>query len=348
MIKSLKIKNFRNFDEKELFFSDKRNIIVWENGRWKTNILESISLVSLNSIINVDFEDLVKKDMDVFFIKASLDSWDSVSISYDKQTNKKNYFFNEKRLSKTKLKEKSISSVSFSPIIMNLLYLSPSLRRNFLDTVLGSTFVEYSDYLKKYKTIVQNRNKILKNIRENKSSKSEIIFWNQKVIELSKIIYNYRFWLIEFLQEHIWESKQYFLWKIKNIDLVYKTKVTKDTIEEDIKTYLERNLDRDIMIWTSSIWPHVDDFEILADNTSVVNFASRWEIKSIILELKIAEIKFIEKYLNKKPILVIDDLFSELDENHKDMLLKKLNWYQTFISSINLDIDDDSKTFNLN
>lgn len=334
MIASLKLKNFRNFENIELFFDDKKNFVIWENWKWKTNILESISLLSLNSLVKIDFENLVKKGENIFYIEATLNDLSKVAISYDKTKNKKTYFINNKSTTRSKLSKYTIKSVVFSPIIMNMLYLSPSLRRDFLDSVLSSSFETYEKYLKNYKLILANRNKLLKNIKEAKSEKSEIKFWDDKFIEICKIIYNYRFWLVEYIKENISESKQYFSWKCEKVEFIYKTKVDKDNLESNIKSYLDKNLDRDILLWTTAIWPHIDDFDILLDDIPITEFASRGEVKSIILYLKLLEVKFIERYSQKQAILLIDDLLSELDENHKNMLLEKLNWYQTFISVI--------------
>lgn len=348
MIEYLRLKNFRNFDYIELFFEKNKNFIIWENWKWKTNILEAISLIWWNNLTKVNFENLVKKDETLFYIEAWLESWDKLSISYDKKNNKKKYILNTKSTTKSKLSKAWIIPVIFSPIIMNMLYLSPSLRRDFLDSILTISFENYDKYIKKFKTILITRNKILKNIKDWKSDKQELKFWDEKYIEICKIIYNYRFWIIDFLKENIVNSKSYFFWKIDTLELKYKTKIKKESIEEDIKKYLEKNTDRDIIIWTTQIWPHIDDFEIFVDEIPLIEFASRWEVKSIILELKLLEIKFIEKYTSKKPILLIDDLLSELDENHKNMLLNKLEDYQTFITSIKLENIWEHKLITLN
>ena len=347
MIKSLKLKNFRNFEDIDFYFEENKNFFVGENWKWKTNILEAISLISWNNITKISFENLVKKGQDLFYIEALLDNGDKVSISYDKKEKKKRYALNNKNTTKSKLLKTWFISVIFSPMIMNMFYLSPFLRRDFLDSTLCLAFEKYNSYLKTFKTILINRNKLLKNIKERNSDISEIKFWDKKYVEICKIIYNYRFWIIDFLKENIDSSKGYFFWKINKIEIRYKTKVNKDTIEEDIKNYLEKNIDRDIILTTTQIWPHIDDFEIFVDDVSLIEFASRWETKSIIIELKLLEIQFIEKYSSKKPILLIDDLLSELDENHKNLLLEKIQGYQTFITSIRLENIWEYKLINL-
>lgn len=334
MITELRLVNFRNFEQLKLNGLSKQNFLVWENGKWKTNILESISLLSNNSITWLSYDELVKRWEDYFFIEYLSDDWNKVSFSYTKEKKKKQFMLNNNKISKKKFNQITNKCVIFSPIIMNLMYLSPNLRRSFLDDLLKSSFDEYEELLTNYKKIIKHRNKTLKNILDWKSNIEEIKFWNEKFIEQASKIYKYRFKIINFLKSTIETTKEFFSWKVEKIEFIYNTKVSENTIEEDIRSYLEKNIDRDIILCRTPIWPHIDDFEILVDWIHLSHFASRWETKSMILWLKLLEWIFIEKMTGKKPILLIDDLLSELDNNHKDMLLKKIEYYQTFISSI--------------
>lgn len=334
MIKELKLVNFRNFKEKIINNFEIENFIIWENWKWKTNILEALSQLWNNSITKLNLDDLVAMWEDYFFIEIKDEKDNKYSFYYSKTDNKKNYLINNKKSSRKEFIEFAHSCVIFSPIMMNMVYLSPTLRRDFLDDTLKSSYHEYEKLLKDYKKILKSRNSTLKAIHDNKVKENEIDFWNNKFIDISCEIYKYRFKFIKFLEESIINTKEYFGSKIENITFDYKTKIDRDDIENSIKKYLEKNFKRDIVLWRTHIWPHVDDFEIKTDWVSLINYASRWETKSIIIYLKLLEGIFIEKKTSKKPILIIDDLLSELDENHKDMLLKKINYYQTFISNI--------------
>lgn len=342
MIKKIKLINFRNFEEKIIEFIPWKNFIIWENGKWKTNILESISILWNNSLLGLQYENLTKKNTNFFYVEYENTLSEKISISFDKENNKKKFLMNSKSLTKPKFKENTYKCVIFSPIIMNMMYLSPSLRRDFLDNILISSFPNYEKLLRDYKKVVQSRNRILKNISEWKSSRDEIKFWDDNFIDKAVKIYNFRFQIVNFISYKIQKSTLYFWDKVDEIKFVYKNKITdnhfninNDDIKKIIKEYLEKNFERDIILRKTNIWPHIDDFDILVDNIPLVNFASRWETKSIIIELKILEIAFIEKNINKKPILIIDDLLSELDDDHKNTLLERINDYQTFITSIN-------------
>ncbi len=338
MISSLKLTQFRNFQSREFFFSEAKNYIIWENGKWKTNILESLSLLTWNSITWINFENLINQDSDFFHIEMFNTKQDSLSIFYDKKLSKKKYALNSKATSKKKFIEISLKSVLFSPFTMNMMYLSPSLRRDFLDTILLSSFSEYSKVLKNYKKSLTNRNKVLKNISKNKSEKSEIIFWNNDFIKNAVEIYKYRKKIVDYLEKKSGKLSKGFNWKISDISFKYITNISLEAnIETQITHYLEKNLDRDIILKSTNIWPHRDDFNIiLNDSINLIDFASRWEVKTTILWLKNLEIKFIEKNTQRKPILIIDDLLSELDSTHKNYLIQSIHWYQTFISWIEL------------
>jgi DNA replication and repair protein RecF len=188
--------------------------------------------------------------------------------------------------------------------------------------------------LKDYKKILKSRNLALKAINEWKAKKEEIEFWNNKFIELSKKIYIYRFELVNFLKDLVINVKESLSWKIKNVSFEYVTKVDRENVENSLKIYLEKNFDRDIILQKTHIWPHIDDFVIKIDEINITQYASRWEVKSIMIYLKLLEWLFIEKKTWKKPIMIIDDLISELDLMRKNILIEKIKYYQSFISCV--------------
>lgn len=337
MINSLKLVNFRNFSDKKIEKFELKNFIVWENWRGKTNTLEALSILWNNSILKLSLDDLVKVWEDYFFLEIEDSEKWKIWFYYSKKDKRKNFLLNWKKITKKIFLENSYSCVIFSPIVMNMMYLSPTLRREFLDEVLKSSFYDYEVLLKDYKKILKSRNSCLKAIYEWKASKEEIFFWDKKFIEISEKIYNYRFQLIDFFEKSIKNIENYFSVKFEQICFNYVSKVSKNTVWQDIKKYLEKNIDRDIILWRTSIWPHIDDFDIILDWISLSKFASRWEVKSVIIYIKLLEGIFIEKKTLKKPILIIDDLLSELDDNHKNILIDKIIYYQSFISNIRED-----------
>ncbi len=334
MFTSLKLKNFRNFEDKEFFFVKNRNFIIWNNWVWKTNILEAISLIYQKNFLNQEISSLVKNDSKFWFIEITKIDWKKFAISFDKEKNTKKLLVNWKATTKKKFIELLEKIIIFQPMDMNMMYLSPSLRRDFLDDILWSTFEWYEKINKDYKNIVKNRNKLLKNIRDWKATKNELMFWDNNLVQKSIQIYTYRKKINLFFEGNIWVMRELLNFKVNDINYKYITKVDLDDVENSIKKYLSKNIDRDIIIWNTHIWPHIDDFDVLLDWYSLTNFASRWETKSVILWLKILETKFIEINTWKEIIFLIDDLFSELDEIHEKLLINELWNKQIVITTI--------------
>lgn len=321
----------------DLYFEKTTNII-WNNGSGKTNILSAILTLFQNNIHGFWYEDMIKKETDHIFLQWEFSSQNgipsTVSFSLNTIDDKKSILLNGKKVTKKVLFEHILKTSYFSPISMNLFYLWPKYRREFLDSIIGSIFSEYDTLLKNYEKIVKSRNKILKNIQEWKSKEDEILFWNEEFIKYAKDIYHYRCELNDFLSKNIWRAEDIFKNKNVTISYQYITKTDLNNIEYSLKNYLETNFQRDIILWKTHIWPHIDDFEILVENKNLTHFASRGEIKSIIIELKMLEIEFIKLHSGQSPLVLIDDLSSELDATHIDLILKKLSDLQIIFTSI--------------
>lgn len=347
MLKYVKIVNFRSLKSMELVF-EKTNAIVGKNGVGKTNILQAICHIFWRKHNDFSLDDMLTIWENYMYLEANFEKdalENKITLSYDKSLDKKQIHLNGKKVTKKQLFENILKICYFSPLEMNLFYLWPKNRRDYLDWVLSHCFVEYEDLLKSYEKIVKNRNKVLKNISEWKSKKSEIDFWNESFILTAKKIYAYRIPLNQYIQTEIQKQFDIFQNKVSHLSYHYITKVTLDSVEESISSYLTKNFERDIILWKTHIGPHIDDFDIHINQSSLLSFASRWEIKSIILALKQIEISYIKKITGKEPILLIDDLWSELDEEHLDLILNKIKDIQIIYTSIMAPQKQDIKLF---
>ena len=357
MIEKLKLRNFRNFENYEICFEKNINLIIWENWKWKTNILEAISLLSNNPLQEIWFENLIKSDKNNMFISGNFKnnlvwvSFEKENINYidnnpvRKNSWKKKFLVNSKSILRKNLNKFSSKTIIFSPVTMNLFYLSPNLRRKFLDNIIENSFDDYKIYYKKFENILKQRNKLLKAIKEKKEKIESLNFWDWELIKSIIIIYKYRKNLINFIKKDIWNLEKYFLNKNVKISFEYESKINlqnplltkqnfSEIIKKELENYLKKNLDLEIILWRTTIWPHLDDFNIKVDNYKIIDFASRWEIKSVILGLKFIEINYLEKNTKEIPIILIDDFLSELDGNHQKLLLSKLSWFQTIVTAI--------------
>ena len=335
MIQYLKLKNFRNFSSKEIFFDSHENLIIWENGSGKTNILEALSLLCGKNILNLAAPSLLKDGESAFFIECGLDTGTVISLSFDQEKNQKKIIINGKAASLQKLLSMSEKAVSFQPIDMNLMYLSPSLRRNFIDETLMSAFPEYEKVLRHYKLTLKNRNSVLKSIAKEKVQRDEIIFWDKAFTDAAIKVYEYIQKFNTYISQHLeTHTLPYFFWKVHSVEYHYISKTDFHHCKESIQTYLEKNFERDIVLWTTHIGPHIDDFEIRLDGKMLESFASRGETKSVIIWLKMLETSFTQANSWKKPIVLIDDFLSEIDKKHRDSIIKNFSGYQTILTSI--------------
>lgn len=334
MLQNIKIKNFRSIKEKEISFSKTHTNISWNNWAWKTNILQAILFVFWNNIQKLKTNDLIKIGEKNMYIECDfLKDWLQQKVSFWFSNNKKSYFLNWKKKSKNIIKNETQKLCFFGPTDMNLFYLWPKYKRDFLNNILWNTFLEYNKIYKEYEIVLKNRNKTLKNIFLEKSKENEINIWDEKFITLREKIYNYIFNIISFFQNNIDSIWDIFI-KNNKYNFIYKTKVKKESIKEDIRKYLKENIKRDIILQKTHIWPHIDDFDIEINWNSILNFASRWELKSVILELKKIELEYIQKITAIHPILLIDDIKSELDEKHINLICNKFKNYQVISTSI--------------
>ncbi len=333
MIHRLSLTNFRNFSQKDITFSPGKNIIIWKNGSGKSNILEALALPR-HSLVESHPKYLVAQGSNTFFLRYTL-AWEELSVSYDDETHKKKYFLQTKSTTKKRIWDIYPHIISFHPMMMNVMYLSPSQRRSFLDEALIQAFPEYQKIVSQYKKILQNRNKLLHHISKNQVSTDELWFWNNEFIKSATQVYEYRKILIDFFSHHTGELEKYFFGKVKNISFSYISKTHWENPKTSLQEYIQENEQKEILLQKTLRGPHLDDFTILLDDIPLINFASRWEVKSIILWLKFLETEFIKTHSCTDNILfLIDDLLSELDQEHQKILWNHIEKQQSIITAI--------------
>lgn len=333
MLERIELKNFRNFSDMNFYFLPWKNVIIWKNGMGKTNILEALSLPS-HTLAESSPEYFIEKWKTSVFVRYHLTK-SVLWYSYNRENRTKKYFLHTKACSKSQLAKSYPHVISFHPQTMNLLYWPPSERRWFLDSILSQAFPEYRKIHQKYLKIVSSRNAVLKNISEWKSHVSECSFWDETFIQSALEVYVYRKKIIDYFSQYTPKLVWYFFWKIQDLRFQYHTKVDLSQVWESLSLYLQKEKQKELILKKTCIWPHLDDFEILSDGISLIHFASRWEIKSILLWLKFGESNFLLHHSEKQNILfLIDDFLSELDDTHLAALYHHIWEKQCIISSI--------------
>lgn len=344
MLTGIKLHNFKNHLDSSFDFNE-LNLIIWPNGSGKTNILEAIYfLVNAHPYQSQKVEKMKNFLWDNFIINwiISTEVWidKDIKITYDWSLWKLSYLYSLSRLSKAKYLEVSkYIWVFLSPQEMNIMYLGPSWRRDFLDEVCFLYDKNFHKIKNDYSKILKNRNKILKNIKEWLSLKIELKYRDEIFIKTASIYYRHRLLFINYIKNNINQIEE-LLGKRYTIYFEYLTKVDLTNIENSIKNYLDKNIDRDIMLGHTYIWPHLDDFVFKIKKWdefyNSFEFLSRWENKSILIWLKFLQIEFYSEKNSEKILLLLDDIFSELDDEHIRAVLEYSKNFETFITAQNL------------
>lgn len=345
IIKTLTLKNFRNYENKSFNFDSVTTLIVGPNTSGKSNLLESIFVLSNGKSNRADYDmELIRKgeklsivscllsvDYEVRKLEMFLSAKDSVS-----NLSSKIFRINGvgKRLSTF---VGNLNSVLFTPEDLQIITDSPSTRRDYLNTVLSQVHEDYRRAFLSYSKVLKQRNKLLEKIFERKAGIRQLPFWNVKLLEAGKILHDYRSNFFKFINEKI-NSVASELFERKKLSVYYKENpITGHTLEEGLR--------KDIQARTTTSGPHREDFEFLIHTpsisrgpvgTSLHAFGSRGQQRSAVLVLKLLELSYIQSVLGHRPVLLLDDIFSELDHEHRKKVVSLLSKQQTIITTADI------------
>jgi len=312
MIKAVKLSDFRNFRRKSFEFSNSITVVVGPNASGKTNILESLFLLSTGKSFKANVEaEMINYGKDLAKVKG--DGLEAMITKGDNGWPRKRLLVNgvPKRLIDF---AGIFRVVLFGPWDLDLVTESPSLRRKFLDTVLSQVDREYRRASLSYDKGLRQRNRLLLRIREEGLSRSQLLFWNQLLIKAGN---------------YISEKRREF------ID--YVNKQGKTTLDYDPSAIsegrLEQYKDEEVAAATTLVGPHRDDFVFFDGKRDLSKYGSRGEQRMAVLWLKLAELSFIEVKSGERPTLLLDDIFSELDHQHRDVVMEIAGKQQTVITT---------------
>lgn len=332
----LHLVHYRNYLDHTFTFSDGINYIVGKNAQGKTNLLESIYYCSTTKTHrNVDDDCLIMNGYDSFRIDASLHKKDrdiDMRVIYSKSG--KNLYLYRNPVKKVSDFVGFVNAVIFSPNDMNLFSAQPKVRRRFMDIELSKCSKTYMFTLNEFYKVLKLRNAYLKN---EEIDRDYLDVLDDKCASLQVIIMKQRF---KFLQD-LMNISQSFYCKLANdntkFSIVYKTFLSVDSEEmmkDKIKEIYRHNFQKDLFLKSTEKGIHKDDFILMIDGKNADEFASQGQKRTILLALKIGIVKLIERIIKDEPILLLDDVFSELDDHRKRMLLDLLpENIQIFIST---------------
>jgi len=340
--------NFRNLKSINLNTHKNVNVIVGENAQGKTNIIEGIwcftGLKSFRGSADNDFINFGEEKAEINIEFFSEEREQTAKILYEKD--KKRKIFLNGVISNAATLSETFHAVVFSPEHLQLVKSGAEERRRFLNTAISSLYPSYREVLKKYKRAVTQRNAILKEARKN-TYIYEFLEDYEKIIALlgSKIIMMRKKYLKR-LKEYLPDI--YFGISQQSEVLEAEYFSSAGETEEEIRENLKKAREEDIINATTSIGPHRDDILLTINGKSARSFGSQGQQRSIVLSIKMAEAKLMEKVTGEIPIILLDDVLSELDEKRQKYLLNNFEDRQVFITCCdkkNLETAERGKVF---
>ncbi len=330
-ISELKLKNFRNYENQKIEFSPKMNIIYGANGQGKTNIAEAIYYFqSGKSFRNIKDKEIIKFGSDFSLIEASFQKNAGKSMAKIYIKNTKSINLNGLSLARLSELVGEYNMVIFTPDFLNIIKSGPSERRQFLDQFISQIKPLYFKNLINYYRVLHQRNNVLKS--KNKNMLKTLCVWDEKLARLGIEICKERNYAIEKINSKInsIDSENILTEKIK---ISYEASVKGDFCDyENYLNNLKASKERDIEKGMTNIGPHRDDFLIYMNDINIKKYGSQGQMRTCVLKLKLSECMIIEEKTNDSPILILDDILSELDEERRRFFLENIKERQVIIT----------------
>ncbi|SDW55543.1 DNA replication and repair protein RecF [Lachnospiraceae bacterium KHCPX20] len=336
IIKSMKLKDFRNYESLKIQFDSDTNIIYGDNAQGKTNMLEALYLSGTTKSHKGSHEkEMIRFGENEAHICTVVEN-DGREFQIDfhlKKNHSKGVAINRIPIKKASELFGILNIIFFSPEDLNIIKNGPDRRRRFIDSELCQIDKIYLYNLTNYKNALQQRNKLLKDIYFNPSLKELLPDWDDKLVEFGKKIIERR---REFLQEiapTVTELHRQISGGKEIAKLSYEPNIEDMFFADELVNCRERDLKQQ----QTNVGPHRDDIRFEIDGIDIRKFGSQGQQRTCALSLKLSEISVIESATGERPVLLLDDVMSELDSNRQNYLLGSLKDTQTIITCTGLD-----------
>jgi DNA replication and repair protein RecF len=334
LLKQITFHNFRNFEIESFTVNPFLTIVIGENARGKTNLLEGIHVILQGEGFRESKEEeLIGLERNNGYVEGIFGEKNEtfvyrVTLSKKKEAIEKLFFVNKTKKRHNQYLQEQIKAVLFSPEQIEIIIGSPGVRRGYFDKLFSFYDYEYKEKLDNYESALRRRNKVLEKHYDENQLKEELEFWNTYLAQQAEYIYSRRKEYCMYLNKHPkLDSKEFF---IEYLDNRFTEKRLCEYFNEEKR-------------WRRTlIGPQKDDFQIYIKNQSKVDrplgenihhYGSRSEQRMAVFWLKMNEIQYYEETKEKKPILLLDDIFSELDVHNKKIILDLIKKYQTIVTT---------------
>lgn len=335
-ISKIHLKNFRNYEEETVFLKEKVNIVYGKNAQGKTNLLESVFLCSSGrSHRTTKDHELIKEGHNSYNVKIE-GFRDNIPFNigiYFEKDGRKTITINNLKVKKLGELMGVLNTVIFSPEDLQIIKRGPADRRRFLDILISQTHPAYFYKLQTYMRIVKQKNSLLRKFEIKDSKKDLLEVFNIKQAETGSDIVSEREKFISDIKEKLQENHSKLTKNKEIIEIKYVTSTGKKSEQaEEFKKVLDNNMKKEIRNGASLYGPHRDDLEFYVNNSDLKAYGSQGQQRTAVLSLKLTEIDIIRELTGFSPVLLLDDVMSELDLSRKKYLLENINTRQTVIT----------------
>ena len=350
LIEELKLKNFRNYSELTLHPHPGVNLYFGRNGSGKTNLLEAIHYCSLGRSHRISNDANAVKNGEAFAlssvsIRNSLGQREIAVRFHPDETQKKSILLDGKKIAKFSDMMGCLRCVIFSPEDLGLIKEGPSLRRRYLDMMISQINRGYFIALQQYRTCMDQRNALIRNLRANSYADTSMLSaFEETMAAPAAVIIRERRRIVSLLSECARETYQ----RVSDTDevfrLAYHSSVKEETeIEEVLCRLFRENREDDIRMGFTSVGPHRDDLILTLNKNQMKQFASQGQIRTAALSMKLSQMQILRDQSGEEPVLLLDDVMSELDRKRRACLIGEIRSFQTFITCADRDDVDCEK-----
>ncbi len=351
-LSKLHLQHFRNLTDVELEFPrDRPVLIVGDNGAGKTNILEAIHTLALGKGIrtgtlasSIAWAEDPEQSFPHFRLTATIADEDDQELSF---------FFGVQGRARKQFQINGVTTeyqdyigqllvVPFTPVDLHMIHSGPQSRRSLINRILCQTSREYFVQLSQYHASLKQRNKLLKQIQEGKASESHVEVWDHQLAQSAAVIIHERQVFLREMGQDFADAYRQISEGLQLFEVSWKKDYEQETVEElnaYFFDYLVTHRRRDVRAGSTCGGPHRNDLIFMLDGHELQFSGSRGECRTALIAFKLSEISWIHKSTGRKPLLMLDDVFSELDLHRQQALLSCLRGYQTLLTTTHVDFE---------
>ena len=329
-VKKIKLNNYRNIDSLQIEPSSNINVIFGENAQGKTNLIEALWLFTgCKSFRTGKDADLIKFDKEYATAEIDFFAFDrdqNAKINIEK---KRTAYLNGIELSSPIKLIGEFTTVIFSPVHLSLIKDGPASRRRFIDTALCLLKPKYASFLQKYNKALQQRNYLLKDAVYHPELLDTLDVWEERLCQLASVIIKERTDYISLLNPAVTAIYEGLSDGKEKLDVSYFSEVeynsnSAENIYDILLCEMKKKRKEDLIQKSTSVGPHRDDLDIKIDSLSARSFGSQGQQRSCAIALKLGEAEIVSSFTGEKPVALLDDVMSELDESRQDYILNKM------------------------